>query len=63
VLAAGYRIVALEHDLRDLAQEERRLRLEASYLASPQRIEQRAVAELHLAAPALEQVIFWEEIK
>jgi cell division protein FtsB len=63
VLAAGYRIVDLERNLRDLSQEERRLRLEAAYLASPQRTEQRAVRDLGLAAPSLEQVIFWEELR
>lgn len=62
VLSTGYRIVDLERRLRDLAQEERRLRLEASYLASPQQIERRAVAELGMGDPAMEQVIFWEEL-
>lgn len=63
VLAAGYRIVKLEREQRRLYEEERRLRLEASYLASPQRIEQRANRELGLHPPTMEQVIFWEELR
>ena len=63
VLATGYRIVELEKRLRDLGQEERRLRLESSYLASPQQIEGRAVAELGMHAPTMQQVIFWEEMQ
>ncbi|HVT61320.1 MAG TPA: cell division protein FtsL [Thermoanaerobaculia bacterium] len=62
-LRTGYRIDTLERQLRDLSQIERQLRLEASYLASPQQIEQRAVRELGMRPPALEQVIFWEELQ
>jgi cell division protein FtsL len=62
VTRTGYRIDKLERELDDQTREERRLRLEAAYLASPTRIEQRAVAELGLRPPALEQVIFWEEL-
>ena len=62
VIRTGYRIVELERRARELAQEERRLRLEAAYLASPQRVERRAVDELGMAAPALDQVVFWEEL-
>jgi hypothetical protein len=62
VLHTGYRIEKLERRLDELTQKERRLRLEASYLASPQQVERRAVAELGMQPPALEQVIFWEEL-
>jgi cell division protein FtsB len=61
-MRAGYRIDALERRLRELTREERQLRLNAAYLASPQQIERRAVAELGMQAPALEQVVFWEEL-
>ncbi len=62
-LRTGYRIDLLERQLRDLSQVERQLQLEASYLASPQRIEERAVRELHMQPPALDQVVFWEEMR
>jgi cell division protein FtsL len=62
VLGTGYRIDALEKRLVELNREERELRLEASYRASPQQVERRAVDELGMQAPALEQVIFWEEL-
>jgi cell division protein FtsL len=58
----GYRIDKLERELEERTREERELRLQAAYLASPPRIEQRAVAELGMRPPALEQVIFWEEL-
>lgn len=62
-LRTGYRIDGLERQLRELSQVERQLQLEASYLASPQRIEERAVRELGMQQPALEQVVFWEEME
>lgn len=62
VLRTGYRIDALERELTELTQTERQLRLEAAYLASPSRIEQRAVSELTMQSPALEQMVFWEEL-
>ncbi|HKI05741.1 MAG TPA: cell division protein FtsL [Thermoanaerobaculia bacterium] len=58
----GYHIDKLERELAELTREERQLRLEASYLASPSKIERRAVEELGLQAPALEQMVFWEEL-
>ena len=61
-LRTGYRIDLLDRQLSELAQIERQLQLEASYLASPQRIEERAVRELGMQQPALEQVVFWEEM-
>ncbi len=62
VTATGYRIDVLERELTDREREERQLRLEASYLASPSQIERRAVEELGMQAPVLEQVVFWEEL-
>jgi cell division protein FtsL len=62
VIRTGYAIVELERRAGELAQEERRLRLEAAYLASPQKIERRAVDELGMGPPALDQVVFWEEL-
>jgi cell division protein FtsL len=62
VTRTGYRIDRLERELEERTREERRLRLQAAYLASPSLIEKRAVAELGMQSPALEQVIFWEEL-
>lgn len=62
VLQTGYEIDALEKRLGELTKRERQLRLEASYLAGPSQIERRAVQELGMQPPALEQVVFWEEI-
>jgi cell division protein FtsL len=58
VSRTGYRIGVLERELDGLAQEERRLRLEASYLAAPARVEARARAELGMQPPALDQMVF-----
>ena len=62
-LRAGYRIDELERRSEDLERLERQLLLEASYLASPQRIERRATAELGMRPLAVEQVLFWEELR
>lgn len=62
VLRTGYEIDTLEKRLDELTKHERQLRLEASYLAGPSQIERRAVQELGMQLPALEQVVFWEEI-
>ncbi|HKH45048.1 MAG TPA: cell division protein FtsL [Thermoanaerobaculia bacterium] len=62
VRRTGYEIDTLEKRLGELTQKERQLRLEASYLAGPSQIEQRALHELGMQQPALEQVVFWEEI-
>jgi cell division protein FtsL len=61
-LRTGYAIDTLEKRLAELSQKERRLRLEAAYLAGPSQIEQRATRELGMQPPVLEQVVFWEEI-
>ena len=62
VTRTGYRIDALEKDLAEGERKERRLRLEAAYLANPTRVERRAATELRMQPPAMEQVIFWEEL-
>jgi cell division protein FtsL len=62
VLTTGYRIDELERELVDLNRKERQFRLEAAYLASPSQVERRAVQELGMQPPALEQVVFWEEM-
>ncbi|MEA2603891.1 MAG: Cell division protein FtsL [Acidobacteriota bacterium] len=62
VTRTGYRIDRREKELTELTREERQLRLEATWLASPSQIETRAVSELHMQPPALEQVVFWEEL-
>lgn len=61
-LRVAYRIGALERQSHELAQVERQLRLEASYLASPGRLSARAHEELGLVEPAVGQVIFVEEL-
>jgi cell division protein FtsL len=62
VTRTGYRIDTLEKELAETTRQERRFRLDAAYLASPAQIEGRAVGELHMQPPAMEQVIFWEEL-
>jgi cell division protein FtsL len=63
VLETGYHIQVLEQRLTEMTREERQLRLEAAYLASPRRIEERATSELGLAPPEIDQMIFWGEIE
>lgn len=60
VLDAGYEIEALEERLHALHRQESRLRLEASYLASPNVIERRATAELAMRPPDIDQLVFLE---
>lgn len=60
VLDAGYEIEAAEERLHELHREESRLRLEASYLASPNVVERRAVAELGMRPPEIDQLVFLE---
>lgn len=62
VVRTGYHIDELERHMVDLTRNERQLRLEASYLANPHQVEQRAVDELGMHSPTLEQVVFWEEL-
>jgi cell division protein FtsL len=62
VLRTGYRIDELDRRLHGLQEDERRLRLESSFLASPARVEERAKDELGMQAPTVEQLIFAGEI-
>jgi 4-amino-4-deoxy-L-arabinose transferase-like glycosyltransferase len=62
-LRVGYRVEALEQRAHKLAQIERQLRLEAAHLAHPERLAARAKRELGLVPPAVEQVIFLEEMR
>ena len=63
VTRTGYRIDRLERDLADLERQERQLRLQASHLGSPGQVEERAVQELGMQPPSLEQFVFWEELR
>ncbi|MDX1631521.1 MAG: cell division protein FtsL [Thermoanaerobaculia bacterium] len=58
LLEGGYRVEQLQGRLHELERLERHLRLEAAYLASPQRIEARAVEELGMTQPGFDQMIF-----
>lgn len=60
VLDAGYKIEELEGTLHRLERRESRLRLESSYLASPDLIERRATGELGMKAPEIRQLVFLE---
>lgn len=61
VLRVGYRIHELEQSIEQRAGVERQLSLEAAFLQSPRRIEERAVAELGMSAPTSEQLVFVED--
>jgi cell division protein FtsB len=63
VLNTGYRIQALERNLRDATRSLRQKRLEAAYLAGPGLIERRAQDELGMVRPVADRVLFWEEIE
>lgn len=60
-LAVGYRIPALERELETQMEIERTLALEAAALASPARIEERAVEELGMEVPPASHVLFLEQ--
>lgn len=59
-LRTGYRIDALERSLNDELRRESELRLEASQLSSPSRVERNAREELGMVVPGLEQMVFVE---
>jgi hypothetical protein len=58
----GYRILYLEKVLEERRQLEKRLSLDASYLAAPRRIEQRATDELGMTVAAVDQILFAEQL-
>ena len=62
ITAVGYRIDSLEKSLHQLREQERRLSLEAAYLARPEQLEARAAAELSMGPPELGQMLFLEEL-
>jgi cell division protein FtsL len=62
ITAVGYRIEALDRQLHQLQQEERRLLLERTYLSRPERVEMRAREELSMGPPTLDQTLFFEEL-
>lgn len=62
IMRTGYRINDLEHSLGRLQEEERRYRLEASYLAHPHQLEERSGHELGMVAPELDQTVFFHEL-
>ena len=53
----------LERQLHRSEQNERQLRLEAAYLASPARVGERAAAELGMGSPTLAQLVFAGEAR
>lgn len=63
ITEVGYRVERLEQRLHTLRQEERRLRLESTYLAHPERLERRARDELGMRPPHLEDTVFYEELR
>ena len=58
----GYSITELEKELHSLREEERRLRLEATYVAHPRRVRDRAEEHLGLAPADLGQILFYEQL-
>jgi len=62
-LRVGYRIEDLEREAHRLAQVERQLRLESAHLAHPERLARLAHERLGLVPPAVDQVLFLEEIR
>jgi cell division protein FtsL len=57
IMRLGYQIEALEREKRDLERANRSLRIEASSLTSPARIEELAVKRLGMVRPAKENVV------
>jgi cell division protein FtsL len=57
IMRLGYQIEALEREKRDLERANRSLRIEASSLSSPARIEELAVKRLGMVRPAKENVV------
>lgn len=62
VLRVGYRVHDLEQQLEERVELERRLGLEAAFLESPKRIEERAGRELGMAPPTADQLVFVEAV-
>lgn len=62
ILRTGYRIDEGEKRLHKLLETERQWRLEAAYLAHPERLAERATKELGMVEPTLEQTLFFDEL-
>lgn len=62
VIATGYHIRELENQLEEEGRRLEQLRLEASYLASPAVVEERAAEELGMERPHVDRMLFWEEL-
>ena len=63
VVRAGYLIHELERRVHGVQQYEKQLRVEASYLASPARVESRAADSLGMEAASIDQLVFGEEVR
>jgi hypothetical protein len=62
ILRTGYRVDEMEKRLHKLLEVERQWRLEAAYLAHPERLAERAGQKLGMVEPTLEQTLFFEEV-
>ena len=62
ILRTGYEVTRLEKELHTLTEQERRLRLEAARLSHPQRVKERAIRDLGMETPKLEQTVFYQEL-
>ncbi len=62
IMRTGYQVNDLERTLERLQEEERRYRLEASFLAHPRQLEERSAEELGMVTPTLEQTVFFHEM-
>jgi cell division protein FtsL len=57
IMRLGYQIEALEHEKQELERANRSLRIEASSLASPARIEEIAVKRLGMVRPRKDSIV------
>jgi cell division protein FtsL len=57
IVRLGYQIEALERERKDLERANRSLRIEASSLSSPQRIEEIAIKRLGMVRPSEDNVV------
>jgi cell division protein FtsL len=57
IMRLGYRIEALEREKKDLERANRSLRIEASSLAAPARIEEIATGKLGMVRPPKENIV------
>ena len=62
VVRSGYELERLRREKTDEASANRKLRLELEMLRAPQRIEERAIEELHLVAPSAADTIVIERV-